>query len=236
MPRAALTWIDDEQLCVASMPDDAPASIGRATDATVSIELPALSRQHARVVRAGGRFVLEHLSQTNPTLVNGESVEASRPLEDHDVIEAGPAAITFHDLDAAARELGVACHHCGRENPVGQYDCWYCGSSLVNAPTMVGREPVVCRVVSADGERFDLLASNTLTFDGEGVASMTMDDAASGASNGGPRIELRGGELWLTPANGARANGEALAAERRLAFSDVVEVGSRRYLCIPRAD
>lgn len=235
MPRAVLTWIDDGQLCVATIPQDAAASIGRATDATVSIDLPALSRQHARVVRADGRFVLEHLSQTNPTLVNGEAVATSQPLADHDVVEAGPAAITFHDLDAAARELGVACHHCARENPVGQYDCWYCGSSLVNAPTMVGRQSVVCRVVSADGERFDLLASNTLTFDGEGAASMTMDDA-EGPDDSGPRIEPRGGELWLQPADRARVNGEAPSGEHRIAFRDVVEVGSRRYLCIPRAD
>ena len=51
-----------------------PVTIGRATDAEVTLADPLVSRRHARLAPRAGRLVLADLGSTNGTRVNGEVV------------------------------------------------------------------------------------------------------------------------------------------------------------------
>ena len=62
----------------------------------LGVEGQWLSTQHARLVREGGRWVIEDLRSTNGTLVNGAPVERA-PLADQDVIELGHTIFLYRD-------------------------------------------------------------------------------------------------------------------------------------------
>lgn len=67
----------------------------------VQLNVPTVSRLHARLALddATGRWSLENLSSTNPTVVNGEELhagDAPRDLHDGDRLEMGEVLFTFH--------------------------------------------------------------------------------------------------------------------------------------------
>lgn len=72
------------------------ATIGRAKKANIRIDDPSVSRIHASVAFRRGGFVIEHKSDTNPTFINGVSLERDKErllqpgdeiqLSDHSVL------------------------------------------------------------------------------------------------------------------------------------------------------
>ena len=81
------------------------ATIGRLPDNTVSIDNPAVSNRHARIVRDGDQFVLEDLKSTNGTFVNEEPV-SRHTLKSGDVVLVGKHRIVFEELPG--EELAAA--------------------------------------------------------------------------------------------------------------------------------
>ncbi len=79
-----------------------PAQVYTRNDALISLhEEPArahVSRAHARLFCQDGQWQLLHLSQTNPSTVNGHPLSATinTTLRDGDRIELGSAGLTFH--------------------------------------------------------------------------------------------------------------------------------------------
>jgi two-component system, cell cycle response regulator len=73
--RAALTVLNGADAGALRVLGNGESTLGRAKEATLSIDEPSISRGHARVVRdeAGG-YVLEDLGSTNGTFVNGRRV------------------------------------------------------------------------------------------------------------------------------------------------------------------
>jgi DNA-binding winged helix-turn-helix (wHTH) protein len=69
--------------------------IGRAPDATVSIDARGVSRHHARVLVAHGEARLEDLGSKNGTHVNGTRVTTAVRLGDGDEIRLGAIDVTF---------------------------------------------------------------------------------------------------------------------------------------------
>jgi ABC transport system ATP-binding/permease protein len=67
--------------------------IGRSPAADIVITLPAVSGQHARVVREGGLFFIEDLNSSNGTYLNGQRLEARRQLRAGDRIGLGLSVI-----------------------------------------------------------------------------------------------------------------------------------------------
>ena len=233
MPRAAVTWIEGEGFRSAAVAEAEPTTIGRAAGCAVRIEHETtVSREHARILPEGDGFVLEHLSQTNPTRLDADAITQKGPLADGSTIGLGGLTLTFHDLKSAAREVGVPCHHCARENPLGQHDCWFCGSSLVNAPTVTGRQLIVCRALARDGTMHDLTASNALLLDAEGGATL----AVFGGTIAGARIVPGRDSVIAVPGGSSlRVNGAEIDAERVLAGGDIVTAAEGSdYLCILR--
>jgi DNA-binding winged helix-turn-helix (wHTH) protein len=74
--------------------------IGRDPRADVLIDLPTLSRRHARIVITGDEARLEDLGSKNGTSVGGQPISAPVVLHDRDVILFGSAQVVFRAWQA----------------------------------------------------------------------------------------------------------------------------------------
>ncbi|MDF1500432.1 MAG: FHA domain-containing protein [Anaerolineales bacterium] len=89
--------------------------IGRDVTNDVVIGDAEVSRQHARITRTPGGYVLEDLGSTNGTFVNGERLTTPRILNPGDLIAFGETVtITF---DAVAPEAAATVASPAAESP-----------------------------------------------------------------------------------------------------------------------
>lgn len=72
----------------------AVVTIGRATECTITLPHPSVSRLHCRIWREDGRFHIQDLDSTNRTFLNGKPVVRAE-LRDGDQIGVGSNAIKF---------------------------------------------------------------------------------------------------------------------------------------------
>jgi diguanylate cyclase (GGDEF)-like protein len=68
--------------------------LGRLPELDISVEVDAVSRQHAKFQRDDNGWLLEDLNSTNGTFVNDERIR-SRRLKDGDIVKAGKAILKF---------------------------------------------------------------------------------------------------------------------------------------------
>lgn len=75
--------------------------MGRHSDCDVVINVPAVSREHARIIRTNGKYFVEDLKSRNGTLVNGQAIETEKlhPLFDNDQIKICDFICSFHELE-----------------------------------------------------------------------------------------------------------------------------------------
>ena len=71
-------------------------TIGRTPDNEIAIELPEVSRRHARLAFTEGGYVLQDLNSNNGTYLNGERMVEAR-LQDGDQIQIGPVLFIFSE-------------------------------------------------------------------------------------------------------------------------------------------
>lgn len=70
--------------------------IGRNSKADISLDHPAVSWNHARVIRHDNhRFTIQDLSSNNGTFLNGTQLKGERPLERCDVVQIGPFNLVY---------------------------------------------------------------------------------------------------------------------------------------------
>lgn len=82
--------------------------LGRSRECNVRISDPRVSRRHARICWAQGRYYLQDQGSTHGTLVNGQPVAAT-VLQDGDVISIGGVTFRFREIrEQAASSLAVA--------------------------------------------------------------------------------------------------------------------------------
>ncbi|MBA2381082.1 MAG: FHA domain-containing protein [Chloroflexi bacterium] len=166
--------------------------LGRESDAGLVVPLATMSRRQGRLAWDGARFLFENLSTSNVSRIDGAAVAGVVPLGDGMRIEAGGTVLRFHDLAAGDRVSGPVCSHCGRENRSGDPECWFCGTSLVNAVTSVRRKRrVELRLIGETGDVTDLL-------DGMVLAPRSGGGWDAVATEAGPRA--RQPRAWATPA------------------------------------
>ena len=77
--------------------------IGRESDADIRLALPAVSRRHAAIVIDGEDAAVQDLGSRNGTCLNGEKLEAARPLRPGDEIRIAQTAIRFQIAPGSAR-------------------------------------------------------------------------------------------------------------------------------------
>lgn len=237
MSRFAVTWTLDGHPHAHELESTggSEAILGREEGVEIVVPLATVSRRQARFAWDGSRFTLENLSTTNATRLDGGIVTAAKPVADGASIVAGDAALTFHDLATGDRIGGPRCSHCGRENASGDAECWFCGTSLVNALTGVrSRLRVMLRLVDIAGGRSDLLDGQSMRarFDADGWdvdtnVPETQPQAAILIADGRPTLQDGMGVGLEDPDGRGRAPGP-------ISTGDVLVVGERRYVTIAR--
>ena len=70
--------------------------IGRHPAAAVFLDVPGVSRRHARIVISDGGALLEDLGSKNGTKLRNKSVTGAMPLRDGDEIHVGPSRLIFY--------------------------------------------------------------------------------------------------------------------------------------------
>jgi DNA-binding winged helix-turn-helix (wHTH) protein len=75
--------------------------VGRDSNASVRLDSPKVSRQHARLVVAGVRATLLDLGSKNGSFVRGVRVTGPRTLQPGDDLRIGPFAMVFRVADYA---------------------------------------------------------------------------------------------------------------------------------------
>ena len=80
----------------------APCTIGRGAACDVVLLRPTVSRLHARLSEASGRWMVRNESRTNPVMVNDAIVVTERLVNDGDVLVIGELEYRFaHAVDEA---------------------------------------------------------------------------------------------------------------------------------------
>lgn len=79
-----------------TIPVQSNVSIGRDKTSDIRIKNASISRKHARLfIDENGQYQLEHLSGTNPTIINGVIAKDTTPLLDGDVVTVGNQKFLF---------------------------------------------------------------------------------------------------------------------------------------------
>ncbi len=74
--------------------DETETLIGRGAEARIQIQLPSVSRSHARLVYKNDEYIIEDLNSTNGTFVNGVRVKKCA-LRSSDQIQIGQVKVYF---------------------------------------------------------------------------------------------------------------------------------------------
>ena len=85
---------------------DAPLTIGRTAPASLRIEDPTLSREHARFSLAGGRVRVEDLGSRNGTRIAGRRVKEAE-LDVGDQVFLGGVVVRIQALGTTGEPLGI---------------------------------------------------------------------------------------------------------------------------------
>ena len=81
--------------------------IGRDDDVAVRIDVAGVSRHHARITAASGRFTLEDLGSKNGTRLREKKIAAAARLADKDTIKIGPASLVFRVFKRTASTVST---------------------------------------------------------------------------------------------------------------------------------
>lgn len=117
-------------------------TIGRSPGNDLVLSAKFASRRHARIWRQGERFILEDLSSTNGTFVNGQRLVRPRFLNHNDVIMMGDGQLIFAEgARPVTKQMPsrgtprpmvsqIFCRQCGAINHPQAVTCAFCGHSL----------------------------------------------------------------------------------------------------------
>jgi len=102
--RRYLLVLEGDSCAMRPLPPEGAVLIGRAPEAEIRVEDPAVSRQHARVVVTPGAARIVDLGSHNGVQVNGARVQGEQLLSGGDVVAIGAVTLVFHrseDLPSA---------------------------------------------------------------------------------------------------------------------------------------
>ena len=82
-----------------------PEIIGRSSECEVMLEVPSISRRHARFYIENGRPMIEDLNSRNGTFVNSQRLASPVELHDGDQVQLCDISLTFHIGGAAQAQV-----------------------------------------------------------------------------------------------------------------------------------
>lgn len=92
-PRSA-AWVMVGSVCVPL--SEGENLIGRDAECTVRVDLPSISRRHARILVDGENATIEDLGSKNGTALGDRPVTEPTAVRDADRIQVGGVSLTFH--------------------------------------------------------------------------------------------------------------------------------------------
>ena len=111
-----------------------PVGIGRGTANAIRLRDTEVSRRHAVVRRAGGRYELADVGSSNGTLLNGTKLATAAVLNDGDRVQVGRSTLLFSRPSPDDSRAGV--------NLIGSASDDPSGSLLATLPPVRDRRPV----------------------------------------------------------------------------------------------
>ena len=189
-------------------------TIGRKEGNTIRLTERNVSRRHARLVKANGKFVVEDLHSYNGVLVNGQRIGAETPLEPGDQISIGD----YH-LAVQVEGTETAVDH---QIPAAQAD-----TAMIAAPGPPAR--LVMITPPTPGAEFALTGDKVRIGRAEDL-DMWINHRSISREHAEVQKEPDGGLrlIDLGSANGVRVNGEDVQ-NTLLVAGDVVELGQVRF-------
>jgi pSer/pThr/pTyr-binding forkhead associated (FHA) protein len=173
--------------------------IGRGHDCDITILDERVSRQHAEIYYDGSAFLVSDLGSFNGTLLNGEMLGDTRPLEDGDQLQIGPVNLRFE---------------------------WVAASEDAPRSTLVIPEASLQGfLIAHDGTRFELYKELNTIGRGQGWDICLHDRAVSRPH---AEIAHQADEFVLTDldsANGTLLNGLRIAEPQPLKEGDTILFG-----------
>jgi phosphoserine phosphatase RsbU/P len=142
--------------------------LGRNADCNIVINLPAVSREHARIVRVQGKFFIEDLKSRNGTFVNNKEITSRTQLNDRDQIKICDSLFTF--LEAKPRPP-IPESMRRPETIVEEEE----GSSTVEATLAQSRQLLETQPAERLAFLFDISADLTQTFNVEQLLPKIVD-------------------------------------------------------------
>ena len=139
MKVSALVWVEHDHEHEFMLPKQGQILLGR-LDCDVTFSDRTISRRHAEIKAAAGKYTITNLSRVNLVIINENQRLAegqSAVLNPDDSFRLGPIRIQVKKLDVAAGKLAMRCRNCGNVNdyaPSGQ--CKFCGRNLSSAETI----------------------------------------------------------------------------------------------------
>src|SRR5262249_28890921 len=85
--------------------EDRETIIGRQAGVAIHIDLPDVSRRHARITREDDRLFLEDLGSSNGTLVDGQKISGKVALDGPRKIVIGPCEFLFETPQASDEQV-----------------------------------------------------------------------------------------------------------------------------------
>jgi len=143
--------------------------LGRSSYASIVVNNPLASREHAVVRAVAGRLEVQDLGSKNGTFVNGKRVQGSCSVDDGDVIKIGTDVLEVAKVSALdPQQLRMATEP-GRSPPQGSE-----GDTTVNLGRSI--ELAEALVAACPVERRENIAMEVLDILGEVLASVRLDD------------------------------------------------------------
>src|SRR5947199_147917 len=78
--------------------------LGRNPDCAVVIPVTSVSREHAQILRVGGKFFIEDKQSRNGTFVNNQAINSRTPLKNNDRIRICDFIASFLDADGPGED------------------------------------------------------------------------------------------------------------------------------------
>lgn len=98
--RAVLVVMVDSAVIGSHELGDTTVRIGRSADAHVRLNDPLVSREHARIDKQNGTFVIRDLGSKNGTTLRGAPLVTAGKLTDGDEIRIGGASLRFYQTSS----------------------------------------------------------------------------------------------------------------------------------------
>lgn len=134
---------------------DVPVTIGRATECTLSLPYPAVSRTHCRIYQNDGQVWIEDLGSTNKTYVNGHAITGKILLNDGDQIGVGNSALKFFTgTSTEARYHQELINLATFDSLTGLYNRRHFMTLMEEECSRARREPVALSLIMLDIDFF----------------------------------------------------------------------------------